>query len=180
MTSSLGKRLNTVELAESFYQGVVDHFEAAGVALPTRQYIAAGDPNQVAWDCEQFVVSLGGIGWGPAPDVNVLSPQLNAQASAVSLRHIVITFQIVRCTPGPGARGQAPDPAAIHANGIQSFRDAGLLSQALVTACTRVRTVLGVPANSGLVQSGAVDPAGPEGQYVGVTSTVAITAAELM
>lgn len=178
MTSSVGKGLTIPDLAESFLLGVQQHFAAANVALPARQYVAAGLPANIAWDCEQLVVALTGIGWGQAEDVVQLSPQINAQASVAAVRHAVFSVQLVRCTPAKGPHGALPTVDQIHENGLAFFRDAGLLSQALVTACTRVAAMLGLQ-NTGNVQPGAVEPLGPTGGLVALDASVAITAGAL-
>jgi hypothetical protein len=177
--TSVGKRLSIQEMAESILGAIVDHYAAAPATLPARQYIAPGDPTQIAWDCEQLVVSVQGIGWGQAPSAGQSpSPKIGAQVSATALRHVIFDVALVRCTPSDGdAVTGLPDPADIHAAGLEFMRDMGLMSQALVTACAAVRAGLD---RSALVEPGAVNPAGPSGAFHGMSAQIAVTAGTLV
>lgn len=177
--STLGERLNVAELGASILAGVVDHFDAAGATLPDRRYLAAGDPQSIAWDCEQLVVALSNIGWGSAVDVANPSPKPSAQISAMGVRHAVFSIQLVRCTPvSTKANDTVPPVEQIQAAGEQFMRDAGMLSQSLVTLVAELRQSL-QPDPSGLVQPGIIDSLGPSGAYHGLEATLAITSLRL-
>lgn len=165
----------TADLARKFLDGVVAHFAAAGVALPERRFLAAGNPQLIAWDCEQLFVSLTGIGIGPAPDAPVQSPRMGGPVGAFNVRHAIFSIQLVRCTPSVGENSNDPFPPAdaIDAAGVQSMMDAGLLSDAVVRMCSRLQQDLG---RNHHVQAGLTSSLGPEGGYHANEATVAITA----
>jgi len=167
-------------MAESILAAVQEHYAATSpaVALPDRQYLAPGAPDQIAWDCEQLVVSVAGIGWGQAPSAGQSpSPKIGAQVSVTAMRHVIFDVSLVRCTPSDGdAITGIPEASAIHAAGQAFMTDMGLLSQALVVACASVRAGLDRAA---LVEPGAVNPAGPSGGYHGMSAQIAVTAGTL-
>lgn len=172
-----GERLTIKEMANSVLAAVQEHFAAAAVALPERQYVAPGDPTQVAWDCEQLVVACQGIGWGQAPDAATPSPKMGTMVSAVGLRHVIFIVQLVRCTPSDDEDGEGfPSVESIQAAGEEYMVDMGLLSQALLVACARIRADLDRTAKA---EPGAVNPDGPSGGYHGMSAQIAITAGQL-
>lgn len=175
MTTTLGKRIYVAELAQKVLDGVVAHFEAASVELPDRRYVAPGNPQLIAWDCEQLVVALTGIGWGASPESAGGSVKPGSQMSVQGVRHAVFSIQLVRCTPvSTSTRTPWPPPEEIQAAGEKFMRDAGILSQALVTMVAELRESL-TPDRSGLVEAGALTSLGPEGQHHGMEATLAIT-----
>lgn len=177
--TTLGERINVAELGASILASVIEHFDAAGVTLPDRRYLAPGDPQLIAWDCEQLCVSLSSIGWGQAVDVSLPSPKPGAQIGAMGVRHAVFSVQLVRCTPvSTKADDPTPPVELIQAAGEQFMRDAGMLSQSLVTLTSELRQGL-AQDRSGLVQPGVVASLGPSGQYHGMEATLAITSALL-
>lgn len=176
--TTAGKALTIRGMAESILGSIVDHYAAAAVTLPARQYVAPGDPTQIAWDCEQLVVAIQGIGWGQAPDAGVPTPRIGAPVSALAMRHAIYVVQLVRCTPTEGDPDSGiPEASAIHAAGLEFMTDMGLMSQALMVACATLRTGLD---KTGLVQPGAVNPDGPSGAFHGMSAQIAITAGELV
>lgn len=173
-----GQRLTIREMAESILGAIVDHYTAAAVTLPERRYVAPGDPTQIAWDCEQLVVAVQGVGWGQATNAATLSPKIGSQVSATAVRHVVFDVALVRCTPSDGDPDTGLVPAAeIHAAGLDFMIDVGHMSQALVAACAAVRAGLDRAA---LVEPGAVNPAGPSGGYHGMSAMIAVTAGTLV
>lgn len=173
-----GTRLGIREIGETILSGVQDHFAAAAQLLPERQYVAPGDPSQIAWDCEQLVVSLQGIGWGQHPSAGTVPAKIGGQTSAVAVRHAIFVVALVRCTPSVGARNTGVVPAdQIQAAGLEFLTDAGVLSQALVVACARVRAGLD---RADLVEVGAVNPEGPSGGFHGMSAQIAITSGTLV
>jgi hypothetical protein len=179
VTAPSGLGLNAKQLAQSLFDYVQQTYAAAAdtAPLPARQVIAAGDIRLVAWDCEQFTVSLTGI------DIDVPSqtPTTPGMLKATALRHVALTVQVVRCTapmPAGSAVGttKLPKPEDITAVGLQSMRDAGLVSQALFEWTTRAvspNEPMGVLA-AGV---GAIIPVGPQGGLVGVEGQAIVTAA---
>jgi hypothetical protein len=163
------------DLARRFLDGVVQHFADAGVTLPDRRFLAAGNPQLIAWDCEQLFVALTGIGIGPAPDAPVQSPRTGGPVSVFNVRHAIFSIQLVRCTPTVGESSNDPYPPVteIDAAGEQSIKDAGLLSDAVVRMCSKLRQELG---RNHSVQAGLTSSLGPEGGYHANEATVAITA----
>lgn len=174
-TPQAGVGAIAADLARKFLNGVVDHFAAAGVELPDRRFLAAGNPQLIAWDCEQLFVALTGIGIGPAPDAPVQSPRTGGPVGAFNVRHAIFSIQLVRCTPTVGENSSDPYPpaTAIDAAGEQSINDAGLLSDAVVRMCSQLQQELG---RNHSVQAGLTSSLGPEGGFHANEATVAITA----
>jgi hypothetical protein len=154
-------------------------FALNGVELPGRQYVAAGAPASIAWDCEQLVVCLAAVGWGRSVDATQLSPSFGKAASVGAMRHAVLAVQLVRAVPVVQDGAEAPVlPSAedIQAAGEAAMVDAGLLSQALVNFVAFPNA--SIPPG-GSVQAGAVQPIGPEGGLVGLEAALVITAGQL-
>lgn len=181
--TTAGRGLSIREMANSILGAIQDHYTAAigldptVTPLPTRQYVAPGDPTQIAWDCEQLVVAIQGIGWGQSPDASTLSPKMGTMISATGMRHAIFMVQLVRCTPSEDDGDGFPSVASIQAAGEEYMRDMGLISQALVVACAAVRTDLD---RSAKVEPGAVNPDGPSGGYHGMSGQIMITAGTLV
>lgn len=169
-----GLALAIAPIAQTVLAAVVAHFDAAtGVTLPARQVIAPGDPAGIAWDCDQLVVTMSGIGVGQAPGEGAQARQVGNQVSSMGLRHAVFAAEIVRCVP-ESQDGTTPPPAAeLTTAGLALMRDAGLLSQALVDVCTAVSAV--TPPGAKAV-SGAVTVLGPEGGFAAVRGSITVTA----
>jgi len=178
VTAPTGQRLTLREMSQAILDAVVAHFAAAGVALPERRYVAPGDPAQIAWDCEQLVVALQGVGWGQSPSAGQALAKTGTMVGATGVRHAVFVIALIRCTPSDGDRDTGiPDAADIHAAGLDFMTDMGLLSQALLEACAVVQAGF---SRSALVEPGVVDPQGPSGTMHGMTAQLSITAGELV
>lgn len=179
---SFGKGLDVATTAQDLLAHVIAHYEAAApgtvTPLPARRIVVAGDPREVAWDCEQLTVCLDGIGFGQALDAAIApSPRAGVPFSATALRHAVFAVSIVRCTPPPGNDGEAPPDAELNSAGLTFFRDCGMLSQCMVTFAGLMREQLGDTAS---VQCGAITPFGPSGGYHAADAAMAITVPELI
>lgn len=174
--TTFGKGLELATTAGNILTAVVAHFDAAGVELPERRYVAAGHPREIAWDCEQLTVALEGIGWGQARDESAPNPRVGSPASVYAVRHAIVAVQLVRCTPKANGRDPLPTPEAIHAAGLAYMRDAGLLSQALVTIAAELRAGL---TRESSVELGAIESIGPDGGYHGMETVMAITTGQL-
>lgn len=173
-----GQGLAVADIAQTILDAVVTHFSVAtGARLPDRRVIAPGEPRGIAWDCEQLVITLSGIGLGTAPAQSGVAQRTGNPVFAAEPRHAVFAVQLVRCVP-ESRDGAAPPPAdEVTTAGLALMRDAGLLSQALVGACSTVVAALG---QHGLVQSGAVEMIGPEGGMAAVEGSLAITVGGLV
>jgi hypothetical protein len=170
--------LSVEQLGRLFLDGVIQHFDDNGVELPDRRFIAPGNPQLIAWDCEQLYVALTGIGIGAAPDMPVQSPRQGAPVSALNIRHAIFSIQLVRCTPTTSDDDAGfPKAEDIDAAGGRSFRDAGLLSDAVVLMCSQLSKQL--PPGS-TVQAGLTSSLGPEGGFHANEATVAVTAMRLV
>jgi hypothetical protein len=174
-----GQGLDVASIASKVLDAVVAHLEAApGVNVPQRRIIAPGNPRLIAWDAEQIVVALSGIGVGQAPGQGGGSQRIGNPVSSRGMRHAVLAVQLVRCVP-ESADGATPPPAsAVTDAGLALMRDAGLLSQALVEACTKLGGVdaLGPGGSS---RPGAVEVLGPDGGMAAVEGSIEITAGTL-
>lgn len=168
--------LDVAGTGERIKDWVIAKFEASSQPLPERRYCAPGDPRTIAWDCEQFVVALGGIGWGQALDESSSSARTGSPVSVMGMRHAVYTLQLVRCTPQPQGREKLPTVEALDAAGLMYMRDAGLLSQAMLTFAADMHQHLGKEA---LVQCGVIEPVGPDGGFHAAEGTITITVGAL-
>lgn len=178
--STAGQGIAVRGLAQDILDAVVSHWGGVAEPLPDRRYVAFGDPSSVPWDCEQLVISLAGIGFGPAQDAAPpVTPRAGTPASIMSVRHAVFNIALVRCIPGPTGRNAAPPTvAALQAAGDRFMTDAGMLSQALVRWASR--TYKNLP-NDGAssVQLGVIEPGGASGGYVALSGAAIVTCAAL-
>ena len=174
--TAAGLGLQVAPIAQLILDGVVAHYAAAqGVDLPKRRVIAAGNPRLIAWEqCEQVVVTMSGIGIGSAPGENAGTKTGGQMLSSMGLRHAVYAVQITRHAVDSPDGATAPAEAAMTSAGLRIMRDAGLLSQALIEVCNTVAAEL--PRGATRVQPGAVEMIGPEGGFVAVEGSLAVTA----
>jgi hypothetical protein len=120
-------------VAQALLDGVLGWFaeHAPDPPLPTRRYVAGGDPRAVAWDTTagQVTVTLSRILLGlsaanaPAP---ARVPRADPANHARVIRSASFEVQIVRCAPGLASAEQ------LHAHGIQVTRDGGNLIRAVL------------------------------------------------
>ena len=176
--STLGRYLDLPTVATTVLNAVTAHFAAGGVELPSRQSIAAGSPNEIAWDCEQLTVALQGVGWGQAEEAFSQNVQTGTGMSAQGSRHAVILVGLVRCTPTLSSDGNPPTPEQITSGGLAFFKDAGMLSQALVTACADLKNAVAM-GRGNVARSGLIDPIGPSGGFVGMVGSIYISLTDL-
>ena len=169
--------LDLSTLPQAILVAVQGYFAANGVDLPTRQYITAGDPNLVAWDCEQLVVCLADLGWGRAADATQLSPSFGKTASVNAMRHATYSVLLTRCVPGITDGGDVPENDQLTQSGLAVMTDAGLLSQCLVNFVAFHNAAMSTGAN---VQAGQVQMIGPSGGLVGCSGALISTAGELL
>jgi hypothetical protein len=175
-----GQGLDVAGIAQKILNAVTVHLNAAsGITVPDRRIIAPGNIRLIAWDnCEQLIVALSGIGLGAAPGQGGTPQRTGNPVSAMGLRHAVFAVQLVRWAPESQDGTSPPEATKVTTAGLALMRDAGLLSQALVEACSSVKasTPLG---RQGSVQPGAVEVIGPDGGMAAVEGSIAITAGDL-
>lgn len=169
-----GQHITVPSLAQAVLDGVVAHFNAAGVELPARQVIPPGEPRSIAWDCDAVLVTLAGIVVGQAPGQGGGARQTGNPIS-VGVRHAVIVVQIVRCVPELDGV-EPPDAEKVTEAGLALIRDAGLLSQALVELCGQN----GALRSAGSAIAGAVEILGPAGGFAACEGNITTTAKDLV
>jgi hypothetical protein len=167
---SAGYALGIPAIAQIVFDGVIAHFDASSVTLPSTRYIAPGATREVAWpNCESYLVTCGGIAWGVGPGQGGGTGRQTGNAVSTMLRHTIITIQIVRCVDNPD---QEPDAERLTAAGLMILKDAGLLSQAMTELCGRN----GPLARYGSALPGTVEIIGPSGMYTATEGQIDITA----
>lgn len=180
--STIGRGIAVRTLAQNILEAVKAHWaNSSATPLPERRYVAPGDPGSQAWDCEQLVVSLAGIGFGPAQDAAPpVTPRAGSPASIMTVRHAVFSIALVRCLPGPTGRGATPPTVEVlNAAGDQFMTDAGMLSQALVWWASRTQKNLLPGDGASSVQLGVIEPDEAAGGFVGMSGTAIVTCAAL-
>lgn len=182
--STAGQGIAVRTLANSIMATVEQHWGMApppAVPLPERRYVAAGDPGSQVWDCEQLVVSLAGVGFGPAQDsAPPVTPRAGSPASVMSVRHVVFNIALVRCIPSPTGRGNVPPTVdALQEAGDRYMTDAGILSQALVRWAARTRSEVLPNDGASSVQLGVIEPGEASGGFVGMAGAAIVTCAAL-
>jgi len=178
--SVAGQGVAVRALAMDIQAAIESHWGGTAEPLPERRYVTFGDPGSVPWDCEQLVVSLAGIGFGPAQDsAPPVTPRGGTPASILSVRHAVFNVALVRCIPTPTGRSATPpDLAALQAAGERFMTDAGMLSQALVRWAAR--TYKNLPNDGAAsVQLGVIEPGEASGGFVGLSGVAIVTCAAL-
>ncbi len=171
---TLGQYLDLPTMAQLVLDGVVAHFDAAGVELPSHRFIAGGEPRQIAWDCPAVVVSSAGIVWGQGPGTGSATARGTGNPVSIGARHVVFAVQILRCVPVTD--GEPPPAVELTQSGLAIMKDGGVLSQALVEMCGRG----GVFQRYGTALAGAVEFLGPEGGIAASEGNVTVTAGRLV
>ena len=133
-------------------------FAGAQVELPERRFATFGNTPPV--DCEQLSVSLIQLYPGsPGSDPNEV-------ARCDGPRTAVLIVQLVRCQPGPAARGgQPPTAAAITAAASLMARDSWILLDV-------AQAVDAAGWNTGVIAS--VDPLETQGGFGGAAMTLTL------
>lgn len=178
--STAGQGIAVRSLALDIIAAVESHWGGTAEPLPDRRYVAFGDPSSVPWDCEQLVISLAGVGFGPAQDAAPPStPRAGTPASIMTVRHAVFSIALVRCIPGPTGRNATPPSVlALQEAGERFMTDAGMLSQALVRWASRTYKALPNDGASS-VQLGVIEPGEASGGHVALTGAAIVTCAAL-
>ena len=162
--------IDPVAPAQRLMLAVEDHFGAAGVALPERRYLLAGNAAGAAWDDEQVTVSLNGVWPGPS------AAQQSAQATAAHqagtvLPRAVYEIRILRCWPTVDDSGEPPTPEAITQASMVLMRDAGLILTALYAYAAADR-------GNGTMSVGEIQPLGPDGGLCGYAVVITLSPVE--
>lgn len=116
------------DLADAMLAAVVDRYAASGVPLPDRQYVHAGE---VAYDCEQLVVSLEVIYPGLPGAEDVTAPPRSVGIFAATAR---LGVHLVRCVPKPSNQGKAPSADALQTAGRALLIDSREVLKSLTIA----------------------------------------------
>lgn len=140
---------------------IVSHAPAAGLSLPDRRYVHAGE---TAWDGEELTVALVQVYPG-RPGAFAPTPVEDATVFNAEYR-----VSLVACSPGPQASGRPPTGDRLDAAGVQVMTDAAALVRAVMAA--RMDSTLAGWCDKVLVGPLIVD--GPAGGYVACSLTVAV------
>lgn len=141
------------DLARDVLDVVVAGFSAAGVDLPARQYVQAGE---VAIDCEQVVVEIGRVFLG-LPGQEVASGLKCCPPRSVS-----VVIWISRCVPTMADDGST-DPDALDASSLAILTDGAVLLGTIIEAW-KDGTLLSLCDS---IAFQGMTPVGPEGGFGG-------------
>jgi hypothetical protein len=144
------------ETAQALLDAVVATYDDAGVDLPDRQRVTAGDARTIAWDCEQVTVAL--VQLLPAQSGQPAQTTYTGRATAGTrlMRSALWEVQVVRCHP------EDPDqPAELEAAGREAMDDAALIAASIVRA---IRD--GIGGEHTTAAPAEVAPLGPAGGFV--------------
>jgi hypothetical protein len=98
------------DLAAASLDAIVDNWPVELEPLPDRRYVTFGE---VAWDCEQLVVSVErtfGVDTGDVLSENVLGIDASAP---FQLRGATVACSLIRCVPVVDDQGNPPTPVAL-------------------------------------------------------------------
>lgn len=171
---SAGQYLDIPATAQVVLDGVIAHYAASKVDLPSLRYIGPGATRELAWDCEAVLVSCGGILWGQGPGAGAGTARRTGNPVAAGARYAIFSVQIVRCVPVIDP-ADIPNADILNTAGVAILTDAGLLSQALVELCGP----RGALKRMGVAIAGDVDILGPAGGFAATEGHLTITAANL-
>lgn len=144
------------EIATQVLGAVVAFFDSAGVKLPARRYVAAGQPENVAWDDEQVSVTLAALYAGPP---SVIAPaRFTAGAPCPTLLTADFAVEVVRADPASGIT--TPSLDVLEASGVIALTDAATLHAALLDVISGRVLERGTQTDLGPVRT-----IGPEGGF---------------
>lgn len=152
---------------ERLHNSIITTFNEKGVGLPVRQYFAAGDEAQNAWDCEQLTLNVTQVYLG-IPGTPTIQPR--GCDLAMNADFVV---QLVRCVPQPttirsGSALRPPSAAALtemtHVQGI----DASIL----------LESVFNMRFGGGLIAS--VSFTGVQGEYQATILTISASLSDYL
>lgn len=114
------------EIAENLLNTINEVFSSNQVPLPSRQYIAVGPENTVAYDCEQLTITFKNVADGLA--YNDMPRMLSCQQMESGIFYV----ELVRCLPGMTTSGRSvlpPEPEALSETAKGMMRDAKLFRE---------------------------------------------------
>lgn len=149
-------------VAEAILAAVVSGYSAAGVTLPSKQFVSPG--ALPAWDGEQVTVSLQRTFQG-MPGQEQGTPRGWQVATLTGL----FAVEVVRAVAGLSDDGVVPAAGAIGADGQAHMADHRTLYGALQTA-VRTESI----GSKGRVFVGSIESVGPEGGLAGVRGLVQV------
>lgn len=175
--TTAGKRMAIDVVAGRILECVVDYFAEAGVDLPPRRFVAAGEPRGIVWDADQLTVTCNGIGLGSV-EAPASALQLGPEVTR-TLRHAVFEVMLVRRVPvqqsAQDPKAAPPDAAQMDAAGRAQMRDVGVMSGAIIRAASEAGRVLS--SGTGVI-IGPSEPVGPSGGLVGTAAAFTATIGE--
>lgn len=114
--------------AKALQAAIVDYYEANGLELPARRYIAVGLP---AYDCELFAVSIDRI-FAHSGDINIETPVATAAHPGLLMRAGTFSCTLVRCVPAPDDNGNPPPAEAEEAAALAVYADQQLMENGII------------------------------------------------
>ena len=151
-------------LASDILTALVAELVADGISVPARRYVHAGE---VAWDCEQFVVSLKAMRPTMPGGAEVLP---TGPGGCVVLRSAVFEVSLIRCAPVPFEDGTPPNLAALNTWGLGRNDDA----LSLMRGVARAHNAGSFGEVCSQVRIEEVNSLGPDGGFGGVAVTIAV------
>lgn len=149
---------------QSLLQHTVNTFTNAGVDVPARQFVTAGDDEETPHDCEQLVVSFAQLYNGQ------VGQPLQEPSKCDEPWVVVVSVNLVRCTPafrnGRGNRGQPPTIEELMEISEQQASDAELL---MISGLTFAES----DSWTGLTGMGDVQVGSAEGNYQQISLSLA-------
>lgn len=169
MTAPVLPRLDPSVVAGRLLATVEAHYAAAGVKLPERRYLLAGNAAGAAWDDEHVSVSLNAV--QPGPTANSQRTSLGSGQVGVVLPRGVFEVRILRCWPTVDDDGECPSAQEITAAAVPLMQDAGLLLGVLHAYAAADWT-------GGTMTVGEIAPLGPLGGLAGYAAVITLSPIE--
>lgn len=158
-----------VQVANHVLAELVDRLTIAGIDVPTRRYIHAGEiaHDFAGQDCvEALVVSWGGTFQGQPGAEGGASPMRCAVPTTASY-----TIALLRCVPTMDSMGNPPSAAQLQDSGEEILTDGMALAVAIIDAQLDGDLV---PIPCSLVGLGDVSPVGPQGGVGGSVAQIVV------
>lgn len=159
-----------VSIANHIMAELVDRLSTAGISVPYRRYIHAGEiaHDFAGEECvEALVISWGGSFQGQPGSETSGTPMKCAVPLSAGF-----TVALLRCVPILDTRGDPPSQAALQDSGVDILTDAMTLPAVIVDAQLDGDLV---PIGCSLVGLGDVSPIGPQGGVGGTTVNLLVS-----
>lgn len=149
------------DLADSILAAVEARHADAGIGLPNRRYTHTGE---VAYDCEQLVVTLTGVfaGLPASPHNDPVNPVAPISAS--------FEIHVVRCVPTLDQQGNPPSVDRLNASAQEIATDHYVLARGILTSARTGE----YGDHCQAVTIDRVGPADPQGGYGGTIATISV------